>query len=181
MNPTTQDNESYSIDACDEAFVRDFMPYKGRPEPLAVWRAAWESATKHFASAGVGEPVARVIADDEKAAVDVGFVDWIGGRALKYGTLLYTTSRAAHGASDLGVAATLPGSTLQPPAAASASIPNADARDAARLHWLHSPASNNVDGYEWGIYRVKWVNGRASEVWQTNADFSDLDAAMGGQ
>ena len=49
--------------------------------------------------------------------------------------------------------------------------------DSARLHWLHSPGSNNVDGYEWGIYRVKWTNGKAAEVWQTNADFSDLDAA----
>lgn len=47
-----------------------------------------------------------------------------------------------------------------------------------RLHWLHSPASNNVDGYEWGIFRVKWQDGRAVEVWQTNGDFSDLDAAI---
>ena len=51
-------------------------------------------------------------------------------------------------------------------------------RDAERLAWLHSAGSNNVDGYEWGIYRVKWVNGRAVEVWQTNSDFSDLDAAI---
>lgn len=49
---------------------------------------------------------------------------------------------------------------------------------AARLKWLHSPASNNVDGYEWGIFRVKWENGRAVEVWHTNGDFSDLDAAL---
>lgn len=55
-----------------------------------------------------------------------------------------------------------------------------DARRAlARLAWLHSSGSHNVGGYEWGIYRVKWVNGRAAEVWQTDADFSDLDAAMG--
>jgi hypothetical protein len=47
-----------------------------------------------------------------------------------------------------------------------------------RLEFLHSPASSNVDGYEWGIFRVKWENGRAVEVWQTNGDFSDLDAAM---
>lgn len=53
-----------------------------------------------------------------------------------------------------------------------------DARMAiARLAWLHSSESNDVDGYEWGIYRVKWENGRAAEVWQTAADFSDLDAA----
>ncbi len=62
-------------------------------------------------------------------------------------------------------------------AIARASRADAD-RMAERLHWLHSPASNNVDGYEWGIYRVKWENGRAVEVWQTNGDFSDLDAAM---
>lgn len=48
----------------------------------------------------------------------------------------------------------------------------------ARLAWLHGPGSNNVDGYEWGIYRVKWVNGKAAEVWQTCSDFSDLDAAL---
>ncbi len=60
----------------------------------------------------------------------------------------------------------------------SASSTGTEAADAARLHWLHSPASNNVDGYEWGIYRVKWENGRAAEVWQTYSDFSDLDAAM---
>jgi len=51
-------------------------------------------------------------------------------------------------------------------------------RMAERLRWLHSPASNNVDGYEWGIYRVKWLNGRAVEVWQTNSDYSDLDRAI---
>jgi hypothetical protein len=50
-------------------------------------------------------------------------------------------------------------------------------RDAERLHWLHSEASNVKDGsgYEWGIYRVKWVNGQATKVWATNSDFSDLD------
>jgi hypothetical protein len=51
-------------------------------------------------------------------------------------------------------------------------------KGSARLRWLHSPPSLDVDGYEWGIFRVKWVNGQAAEVWQTNADFSDLDAAM---
>jgi hypothetical protein len=58
-----------------------------------------------------------------------------------------------------------------------------DAHDklAARLAWLHGPESNNVDGYEWGIYRIKWLNngaGSVAEVQQTNNDFSDLDAAM---
>ena len=54
-----------------------------------------------------------------------------------------------------------------------------EARQAlARLAWLHSAGSYDVDGYEWGIFRVKWVNGQPAEVWQTNADFSDLDAAQ---
>lgn len=61
-------------------------------------------------------------------------------------------------------------------------VPPGVARDAAtdteRLHWLHSEASNNVDGYEWGIYRVKWQGGKAVEVWQTASDFNDLDAAI---
>ena len=50
----------------------------------------------------------------------------------------------------------------------------------ARIHWLHD-CSNGVtdpEGYEWGIYRVKWKDGKAIEVWQTNSDCSDLDAAM---
>lgn len=49
-----------------------------------------------------------------------------------------------------------------------------------RLLWLHdcSTGTTDADGCEWGIYRVKWVNGQAAEVWQTNSDFSDLDAAM---
>ncbi len=51
--------------------------------------------------------------------------------------------------------------------------------NAQRLAWLHSVGSYDVDGYEWGIYRVKWENGQAAEVWQTNADFSDLDKAAG--
>lgn len=49
-----------------------------------------------------------------------------------------------------------------------------------RLAWLHSPRSHDVDGYEWGIYRVKWADGKAVQVLQTLADFSDLDAAMRG-
>lgn len=61
-------------------------------------------------------------------------------------------------------------------AARSAAAPAILAR--RRLEWLHSRDACNVDGYEWGIFRVKWENGRAAEVWQTSADFSDLDAAM---
>jgi hypothetical protein len=49
-----------------------------------------------------------------------------------------------------------------------------------RMKWLHDCSNGSLDseGYEWGIYRVKWEYGRAVEVWQTNSDFSDLDAEM---
>lgn len=70
---------------------------------------------------------------------------------------------------------------LHPDARAQA-IARAGLADAAamdkRLSWLHSPAALNVDGYEWGIFRVKWENGKAVEVHQTRADFADVDAAM---
>lgn len=47
-----------------------------------------------------------------------------------------------------------------------------------RMEWLHSRDAMHVDGYEWGIFRVRWENGRAVEVLQTLSDCSDLDAAM---
>ena len=52
-----------------------------------------------------------------------------------------------------------------------------------RLKWLHDCSQGTIDaeGCEWGIYRVKWQNGKAVEVWQTNSDFSDLDAEMARQ
>ena len=52
--------------------------------------------------------------------------------------------------------------------------------NAKRLHWLHdcSTGQTDLEGYEWGIYRVKWVDGRAVDVKATNSDFSDLDAEM---
>ena len=46
-----------------------------------------------------------------------------------------------------------------------------------RLDWLHSTKAKDDAGYEWGVFRVKWENGRAVEVWQTNAAMDDLDAA----
>lgn len=51
---------------------------------------------------------------------------------------------------------------------------------AARLHWLHDCSTGTLDaeGYEWGIFRVKWENGKAVDVQQTLSDFSDLDAEM---
>lgn len=50
-----------------------------------------------------------------------------------------------------------------------------------RLEWLHTYTGNDrdADGCEWGVYRVKWnAQGQPVEVWQTNSDFSDLDAEM---
>lgn len=49
-----------------------------------------------------------------------------------------------------------------------------------RMEWLHdcSTGCKDAEGFEWGIYRVKWENGQAVAVWQTNSDFSDLDAQM---
>lgn len=54
------------------------------------------------------------------------------------------------------------------------------AKDKARLHWLHDCSTGQADleGYEWGIYRVKWQGGQLMSVLQTNSDFSDLDAEM---
>ncbi|MGH7292002.1 MAG: hypothetical protein ACREJT_12370, partial [Myxococcota bacterium] len=37
-------------------------------------------------------------------------------------------------------------------ASQAAAVPEAVERDAARLKWLHSPASSNVDGWEWGVF-----------------------------
>lgn len=47
-----------------------------------------------------------------------------------------------------------------------------------RLQFLHSAAAVDADGYEWGIFRVKWENGRAVDVQRTRADHADLDAAI---
>lgn len=55
-----------------------------------------------------------------------------------------------------------------------------DTQNEKRLKWLHdySTGANDPEGYEWGIYRVKWHNGQVVSVVQTNSDFSDLDAEM---
>lgn len=54
------------------------------------------------------------------------------------------------------------------------------ARYKRRMEWLHDCSTGCTDpaGFEWGIYRVKWENGKAVQVWHTNSDFSDLDAEM---
>jgi hypothetical protein len=66
-------------------------------------------------------------------------------------------------------------SRQEAPAAAGAAQAVAD----ARLQWLHSPASMNVDGWEWGIFKVKWGKREGEhQIRHTFADFSDLDEAM---
>lgn len=47
-----------------------------------------------------------------------------------------------------------------------------------RFRWLHMGSSTDPDGYEWGIYRVKWENGVAVSVMNTLSDISDLDAEI---
>lgn len=47
-----------------------------------------------------------------------------------------------------------------------------------RLNWLHEGDMKDKGGYEWGVFRVKWENGKAVDVLQTLSDFSDLDKAI---
>lgn len=47
-----------------------------------------------------------------------------------------------------------------------------------RFRWLHLGNSADAEGYEWGIYRVKWENGVAVSVMHTRSDLSDLDAEI---
>ncbi len=52
-------------------------------------------------------------------------------------------------------------------------------KNGARLAWLHTGGDRDAEGYEWGIYRVKWSqHGQPVDVRATLSDFSDLDAAM---
>lgn len=56
-----------------------------------------------------------------------------------------------------------------------------DRKAGVRLHWLHNNADYlDAEGYEWGIYRVRWnrLTGVVESVQQTLSDFSDLDAAL---
>lgn len=57
------ERETFQIDECDEAFVRDFMPYKGTPDPHVVWRAAWNSARAALPQAQQAATSMRVIAE----------------------------------------------------------------------------------------------------------------------
>jgi hypothetical protein len=54
-----------------------------------------------------------------------------------------------------------------------------------RLEWLHTgggPADYDSEGFEWGVFRVKYdANGKMVEGWQTFSDYSDLDAEMARQ
>ena len=57
--------------------------------------------------------------------------------------------------------------------------PDTKITDSDRLRWLHTGSGRDAEGFEWGIFRVKWdAQGQPVEVWQTNSDFSDLDAEM---
>lgn len=45
-----------TIDGMTESFQNEFCPYKGSPDPWIVWRAAWQSALKHSATAAAEAP-----------------------------------------------------------------------------------------------------------------------------
>lgn len=48
-----------------------------------------------------------------------------------------------------------------------------------RLEWLHQGGGRDPEGYEWGVFRVKWnAQGQPESVLQTLTDLSDLDAEM---
>lgn len=54
-------------------------------------------------------------------------------------------------------------------------------KDSARMRFLHTNGPNNPDkeGFEWGVYRVKWgFDGHPVQVLQTLADCTDLDRVM---
>jgi hypothetical protein len=51
--------------------------------------------------------------------------------------------------------------------------------DEMRLKWLHTGGGRDAEGYEWGIFRVKWdERGQPVSVLQTLSDMSDLDAEI---
>lgn len=51
--------------------------------------------------------------------------------------------------------------------------------DEMRLKWLHTGGDKDPEGYEWGVFRVKWdAQGQPVSVLQTNSDLSDLNAEM---
>jgi hypothetical protein len=50
--------------------------------------------------------------------------------------------------------------------------------DEMRLKWLHTGGEKDAEGYEWGVYRVKWENGVPVSVLHTLSDYSDLDAEI---
>jgi hypothetical protein len=47
-----------------------------------------------------------------------------------------------------------------------------------RMEWLHQGGGTDPEGYEWGVARVKFVNGNPVSVLWTLSDHSDLDAEM---
>lgn len=49
-----------------------------------------------------------------------------------------------------------------------------------RMEWLHRGNDKDAEGYEWGVFRVKWnASGQPESVLHTLTDLTDLDAAMG--
>lgn len=50
-----------------------------------------------------------------------------------------------------------------------------------RMKWLHSAEAIDKEGYEWGVFRVRYEHGNLKECWRTNSDSSDVDAVMRGE
>jgi hypothetical protein len=49
--------------------------------------------------------------------------------------------------------------------------------DSDRIRWLHTGGTRDPEGYEWGVFRVKWnAQGQPVSVLHTLSDLSDLDA-----
>lgn len=49
-----------------------------------------------------------------------------------------------------------------------------------RMEWLHRGNDKDAEGFEWGVFRVKWdAQGQPVSVLHTLTDLTDLDAAMG--
>jgi hypothetical protein len=48
-------------------------------------------------------------------------------------------------------------------------------KDAGRIKFLHECTQTDQDGYEWGVFRVKWQEGKPHSVLATLSDSSDLD------
>lgn len=124
----------------------------------------------------------RLVEVESPPGTGIRFGKWVE-REDGYWVLRFTEALNAHSATASIAVPLNPAALDQRTVARDATSEQIEGwrRDSERLHWLHSEASNIKDGdlYEWGIYRVRWsVYGDISGCLQTNADFSDLDAAM---